>query len=222
VGVHAGRTAAVVCDGVSTSGRSERAARAAAEAGVSALLAGLAGGASAHEATLSGGKEAARAAASAGEPDEVNPPACTYVSAVVSAESVVVGWVGDSPAWWVPAEGEPERLVVDDTGAGRLLAAGVPRDDPRFSLPHAYALERWLGADAGSVPPQIVTIEPSGPGVVLVCSDGLTVPPRDLRAIALGVPPARAAAALVAAALEAGSSDNITVAVLPYPPEVGE
>jgi PPM family protein phosphatase len=209
--------AAVVCDGVSTSERPETAARAAAAAGLEALLAVLSGGAPAAVATRAGGLAAARAAAAQAGARDVNPPACTYVSAIVAAGTIVIGWIGDSPAYWVPAGGQPRRLTVDDSAAGRLAAAGVPPEDARYALPQAYALDRWLGADAAGGPPRVTALSPQTAGMVLVCSDGLSVEDADLAA-AVGVPPVDAATDLLRRALAAGSHDNITVAVLSYPP----
>ena len=69
-------------------------------------------------------------------------------------------------------------------------------------------------------------IERAGPGVVLVCSDGLwnyRPEPTDLAAIALLFPaaqadPLAAAVALVKFAVDAGGADNITAVLAPFPP----
>lgn len=217
VGAAGAASAAVVCDGVSTSERPEAAARAAAAAGMEALLAALAAGAPATVATRAGGLAAARAAAAQGGSGDVNPPACTYVSAIVATGTVVIGWIGDSPAYWLPTAGTPVRLTIDDTAAGRLAALGVPRGDARYARPRAYALERWLGADAGAAAPRITALAPEEPGMVLVCSDGLALEPPDL-ALAGPAAPAPLVADLLRRALAAGSTDNITVAALAYPP----
>ena len=39
--------------------------------------------------------------------------------------------------------------------------------------PEAHVITRWLGADLAEPEPHIARFEPPGPGVVLVCSDGL-------------------------------------------------
>ena len=36
-----------------------------------------------------------------------NPASCTFVAAVVDGPLLVVGWVGDSRAYWLPDAGEP-------------------------------------------------------------------------------------------------------------------
>jgi serine/threonine protein phosphatase PrpC len=180
------------------------------------------GGAAAllHDATA-----AAQAAAASviGANASPNPPSTTLVAAVVTAADITVGWVGDSRAYWLPdagTPGGPSCLTVDDTLAGQLGAAGVAMAADARS---AGALIRWLGADATDTEPHISTLVPSGPGRVIVCSDGLYryVPqPGQLADVTPTGPPIEVASALVRFALEAGGQDNVTVAVLPYPPEV--
>jgi serine/threonine protein phosphatase PrpC len=79
---------------------------------------------------------------------------------------------------------------------------------------------RWLGADAGDTAPHLSTVRPSGPGRVLVCSDGLfryRPNPVDLAAATPSGTPIDVARALVDLALAAGGEDNVSVAVLPFP-----
>ena len=70
----------------------------------------------------------------------------------------------------------------------------------------------------------MATFEPPGPGVLLLCSDGLwNYRPGAAELAELALPgaltdPLGAAAALVSFALEAGGMDNVTVVVAPYPP----
>src|SRR5271170_5681721 len=71
--------------------------------------------------------------------------------------------------------------------------------------------------------PHVVRFEPPGPGVVLVCSDGLWNYRPDAAGLAeLALPaaltdPLGAAAELVKFALDAGGMDNITVVLAPFP-----
>lgn len=180
------------------------------------------GGAAAllHDATA-----AAQAAATAvvGVDTNPNPPSTTLAAAIVTAADITVGWVGDSRAYWLPdagTPGGPSCLTVDDTLAGQLGAVGVAT---AADAPNAGALTRWLGADATDTEPHISTLVPPGPGRVIVCSDGLYryVPQPDQLADATPAgPPVEVASTLVRLALEAGGQDNVTVVVLPYPPEV--
>ncbi|MFD2463756.1 PP2C family protein-serine/threonine phosphatase [Amycolatopsis samaneae] len=196
-----GVSAAVVCDGVSTSERPEEAATAAASAGITTLLRLLGDGAPPATATRDAALAAGAAAAGAGSRTEENPPCCTYVSAIATTGSVVVGWIGDSPAYWAETGGA-RRLTVDDA-------------DPR-----TRALNQWLGADARRVAPHVKTFVPANPGQVLVCSDGLSRY-LDRDGHGSGGAPAEAARGLLEYALDAGGHDNITVAVLAFPPPRG-
>ncbi|MEV0628501.1 PP2C family serine/threonine-protein phosphatase [Nonomuraea wenchangensis] len=72
----------------------------------------------------------------------------------------------------------------------------------------------WLGADAGDVRPHVRVFEPQGPGLLLVCSDGLW---RYLDGHPLPAPgePQALARELLRHALDSGGQDNITIALIP-------
>jgi serine/threonine protein phosphatase PrpC len=205
---------AVVCDGVSSSPRPDKAARLAVEVAAGILTEQIASGADAE--TASGTAVAAAAKSVAGLATSArDAPACTYVSAAVDQERVTIGWVGDSRAYWVAhPPGRDLALPVDTPAGGH---AALTTDDS-----WAHALTAWLGGDAGEIRPHIETFIPGGPGVVVVCSDGLwnhLPEPADLaNAIPNDTPPLEAAHALVRIALDGGGQDNITVALIPFPP----
>lgn len=216
-------TVAVVCDGVSTSSRADAAAHAAVDAAMAVLLDVLAGDpAAADGAIRAATRAAADAAAALGAVESGHtPPSCTYVSAVVTAHEVTVGWVGDSRAYWLadPPAGS-RALTADDSLAGQLAEAGQPPATVPGADPRALALLRWLGADATDTEPHLVTFTLPGPGRVLLCSDGLSryLPgPADLATEASTVDLLAAARRLTQLALDAGGQDNITVALLPFP-----
>ncbi|MFD0970552.1 PP2C family protein-serine/threonine phosphatase [Plantactinospora endophytica] len=222
--------AAVVCDGVSTSLRADLAAHAAAEAGLSAMLAALAGGAPPPDAVGAAGRAAAGAArATAVSDDGQVPPSCTFVAAVVTVGSVTVGWIGDSRAYWLGPDGavhEAVCLTVDDSVVGQIRA-GRPVPPGAEQDPTSKALVRWLGADSGDAEPQVVTFQPGRPGRLVICSDGLSHYLPNAAALAARVPgpggatPIAIAQNLTRFAVEAGGHDNIAVAVLPFPPAAG-
>jgi serine/threonine protein phosphatase PrpC len=228
IGVLPGTLLAVVCDGVSSSTRPDTASHAAVDAATRTLLDELAGGAEPDRAiTAAAGAAQAGAALAAGAQPGTNPPSSTFVCATVSADRVTVGWVGDSRAYWLPeGDGTPACLTTDDSLAGRLAAAGVAVAE--HPAGPAGALIRWLGADAPDAAPHVVGFAPTGPGLVLVCSDGLfryrptaaelaesvrAAPQDSLLAIAQS---------LVQLALAAGGVDNITAVLLPFPPPDAE
>jgi PPM family protein phosphatase len=230
----AGAIAGVVCDGVSSSSRPDTASHAAADAAIRTFLrildtatGGEPDGAIAEAATVAAVGAAQAAAAGAG-PDAgaetrrggaANPPSTTFVSAVVTADAVTIGWVGDSRAYWLGDNGQNACLTVDDTLGGQLAAAGVKISD---DAPNAAALIRWLGADATDTSPHIAAFLPTGPGRLLVCSDGLYRYAAEADELAAATPvgnPIDVARRLVQFALDAGGGDNVTVIVLTYPPE---
>jgi serine/threonine protein phosphatase PrpC len=170
-----------------------------------------------------------------------NPPSCTYVAGVLELTPhgplLVVSWIGDSRAYWVPdsATGHrPERLSTDDSWAAEEIALGVPRETAE-SGPHAHAITRWLGPDAPDLRPHRVARLLEGPGWVVLCSDGLwnycsepTALAETMRSVSAAdtgsgegsevgdlpsADPLALAQGLVAWANAQGGQDNITVAL---------
>jgi PPM family protein phosphatase len=206
--------AAVVCDGVSTVRRPELASRTAATVALDALLAD--GGM--VEAVAAAADAVARLAP--GVPDA---PSCTLVAAVVDTATgaITVGWVGDSRAYWLAENGDARLLTADHSWAAEMVGAGILDAAAAMRDPRAHAITRWLGG--GSAPePGVITLSPTAPGVLLLCTDGLwNYEPEadDLAALALplvaGGGPRAAVIALTDHALDAGGRDNITVVCLP-------
>jgi serine/threonine protein phosphatase PrpC len=221
--------AAVVCDGVSSSSRPEDASRLAADTGAAALAEARASGADPESATRTAvaraGEAVAGLGAHSGETTQPNaePPSCTYVSALTHGASVTVGWIGDSRAYWLPADGVGDRLTDDDSWAGQMVASGALTEEEAERHPNAHVITAWLGADAGELDPHVRTLTPDGPGVVLVCSDGLWNYYPEAAELAAAAPsaasrPLEAAKTLTALANDAGGRDNITVIVIPFKP----
>ncbi|MET8815420.1 protein phosphatase 2C domain-containing protein [Streptomyces sp. NPDC004549] len=224
---------AVVCDGVSSATRPDEASMAASRAAGDSLLAALPRGthpqAAMHEAIVT----AAQAVdALAGEPDEArehaphqNAPACTIVASVVTSGLLVVGWVGDSRAYWVPDDrtAAPARLTEDDSWAAQMVAAGLMNEAEAYADERAHAITGWLGADAYELEPHTASFKPDRAGVVIVCTDGLWNYAEAAEELARIVPedaaerPLHAARVLVGHALDGGGHDNVTVAVVPFP-----
>ncbi|ASF06872.1 putative serine/threonine protein phosphatase [Nocardia brasiliensis NBRC 14402] len=222
-----------VADGVSTSEDPQVASGTAARTGVDACRTALLAGRSAREAVMAGLEAAATAVRGIAITDG-HAPSCTYVSAVVQADAdgvlLTVANVGDSRAYWLhadapedPANPASQRLTVDDSWAQALVDAGAMDEQAAMNDPRAHTLIRWLGAD-GPVKPWsdncVRTLRTTGPGVLLLCSDGLWNYLSDATALAelaTAHPPAVAARELVEFALRCGGSDNITVALVPIP-----
>jgi len=172
-------------------------------------------------------KEAVAALASTGDPRrQASNPACTLVAATVRGPAVTVGWLGDSRAYWLPAEGPAEQLTEDDSWATHVIALGA---DPEAAMqdPKAHAITAWLGADAGPVGPRTGEFTVFDPGHLVLCSDGLWNYLTDPEVFAAAVRSylreegtlIGAARALCGLANEAGGMDNITVALIPIHPD---
>jgi PPM family protein phosphatase len=219
--------AVAVCDGVSTSAAAQLAAVAASKAGVDAMLAALAASRTGRAAALAGLADAANAAAAAGAgADPSTAPSCTYTAAAVvptseGAVQITIGNVGDSRAYWLP---EPpltaQQLTVDDSVAQELITAGAAAESEAVQR-GAHTLTRWLGADSEPQPwsdASVQTITATGPGLLLMCTDGLwnyLPDPADIARFCTGTDPIAAARALVDHALREGGHDNVTVALIP-------
>jgi serine/threonine protein phosphatase PrpC len=226
--------AAVVCDGVSTAYRPDDASAAASAAGSESLLAALERGQGADDAmrgALLAAFDAVTALAAEDAPDGVphhNAPACTCVGAVITGPVFTVGWIGDSRAYWIPDDRAlpPARLTEDDSWAARMVAAGLMTEAEAYADARAHAITGWLGADAVEVDPHVSAFQPEGPGVIVVCTDGLWNYAESAAEMAEAVPadartrPLHSARALLGLALDGGGHDNVTVAVLPFPAAV--
>jgi serine/threonine protein phosphatase PrpC len=224
---------AIVCDGVSSATRPDEASLAASRAAGEALLAALPLGThpqqAMHEAILAAA-EAVNSLAEAPPAHEEhaphqNAPACTLVGAVVTPALLIVGWVGDSRAYWVPVDrsSPPARLTEDDSWAAQMVAAGLMSEAQAYADERAHAITGWLGADAYELEPHTASFKPDRPGVLVVCTDGLWNYAEAAEEMAEVVPldaaerPLHSAQVLVGHALDGGGHDNVTVAVVPFP-----
>ncbi|MEU6731663.1 PP2C family serine/threonine-protein phosphatase [Streptomyces physcomitrii] len=221
---------AVVCDGVSSATRPDEASLAASRAANETLLAALPRGThpqqAMHEAILAASGAVNSLAAQGGVQVDQNAPACTLVSAVIAGELLTVGWVGDSRAYWVPLDrtAPSARLTEDDSWAAQMVANGLMTEAEAYADERAHAITGWLGADAYEVEPHTASFKPDRPGTVVVCTDGLWNYAEAAEEMARVLPPDAAerplhsAQVLVGHALDGGGHDNVTVAVLPFPP----
>jgi serine/threonine protein phosphatase PrpC len=216
---------AVVCDGVATSDRADNASQRAVDSACDVLLDAALEGKDAEGATHAAVAKAIEVVADLADPSVPGTaPSCTFVSAVVTPDEVTIGWVGDSRAYWLAAEGA-RRLTVDDTVAAELVAEGMSEEEA-MAVHQAHALSKWIGADAGDIDARTLTFTPDGPGLVLLCSDGLWnyLPEPQALVDALPGPPTEtellpAASQLTRIALELGGHDNITTVLVPFPPK---
>jgi len=136
---------------------------------------------------------------------------------VVHGATFHIAHVGDSRIYHLPAHGPGLRQVTnDDTYVGWLRRQGQINEREARSHPRRNILQKALGAGNQFAEPQIgaVAVEPGD--TFLFCSDGLVDGLWD-HAIADHLresPTPSSAHALVQAALDGGSRDNVTVVVV--------
>jgi serine/threonine protein phosphatase PrpC len=151
-------------------------------------------------------------------------PACTYVTAMVVGDVLVVSWIGDSRAYWLVPD-EPESscvLTTDDSWASEAVAVGLLEPEAAYADPRAHAITRWVAADGPPGPAHVVAHAADRPGVLLICSDGLWnhIPhPGDLARLVHADGPSATARAMLEAALNDGGTDNTTLVVVDVAPE---
>jgi protein phosphatase len=146
------------------------------------------------------------------------PMGTTVVAARVKGDRFEVAWVGDSRIYlW--RDGQLMQLSQDHSYVQELIANGALTHEQARNHPHRNVVTQALGVtDPRNLNVETITGE-LRPGMqLLLCSDGLT---EEVDDAAIGRVLARqdcsaqeCAETLVAAALDGGGSDNITVLVV--------
>lgn len=137
----------------------------------------------------------------------------TVAALVVRDGKAVIAHVGDSRVYRL-RRGELRQLTADHSLYGEMQRAGAEVPS-REACNFLNVITRAVGLTGGSRPD--LTSEPARSGdVYLLCTDGLTEGVSDERIaeILAREPPKEAAESLVAAAIEQGSRDNVTVVVV--------
>ena len=168
--------------------------------------------------------EAVDAAAAAVRDRQVAEPAVADMAATVTLAVVAepgrrlwwVGNVGDSPAWLVSAD-SAVRITQDHNAAAELVRAGVLSVDEARTSPGRHVITRCIGGGGLGVPEVDVAAVAIPPGGRLVlASDGLSVLDGAAMMDVVADTPElfTIARRLVAEALAAGATDNVTVVVV--------
>ena len=227
---------AIVSDGVSSAPRPQDASWAAVQTGITVLAEGINHGNDPVQVSLDAVKAAGQSVTALAAVE--GAPAATYVSAVVSQDLITVCWLGDSRAYWLAAQppepadpsdtiditGGSHRVTRDDSLAEEIVAAGLATMEEAMASPQAHVITRWLGADLPDPEAHVEQFTPPGPGVLLLCSDGLwNYRPEAAELAAMAMPaaltrPLDVAADMTKFAVEQGGLDNITVVLVPFPP----
>ena len=211
----------VVSDGVSTAPGAEAASLAASEAACSHLTSPLQDANPLNISLVQAFSHAHEAVLKAGGGGD--PSACTLVAAIVRPGQITIGNIGDSRAYWIGDDRSCRLLTTDDSMAQARIMLGMSRLDAEQSH-QAHSLTKWLGRDSADVTPSLTTLEPSGNGWLIVCSDGLwnyASSPDDFFAVFGEAShgddePVAIVRALTQWARQQGGRDNITVAVARY------
>lgn len=146
------------------------------------------------------------------------PMGTTVVAARVAGARFEVGWVGDSRVYlW--RDGRLAQLSQDHSYVQELVSGGTITQEQARTHPHRNVVTQALGVtDPKSLNVETMTGE-LRPGMqLLLCSDGLTEHVDDSRiAQVLAMDDCSAQECvdtLVAAALDGGGSDNVTVVLV--------
>jgi serine/threonine protein phosphatase PrpC len=214
----------VVCDGVSSSQSPAAAARAGSAAARDALLAalreGIADDVAAAVAALSAAHDAV-ADLPFDPAADLDPPEATIVAAVRRGRRVAVAWLGDSRAYYVSPE-VARQLTADHSWLREEVEAGAVTLEEGLRSPLAHAVTRTLGGPEGRDEPEARAFDlPPGPGLLLLCTDGLWAAfpdpaelAREAWRLAAGGDAGAVARGLVGAAGERYGRDNATATVL--------
>ena len=136
----------------------------------------------------------------------------TLTAAYVGQDEVSFAHVGDSRAYLL-RDGRLERITEDHSLVEELLRQGRLTEEEAEEHPQRSIITRALGPEP-DVDVDTFTITAADGDVFLICSDGLTsmVPDTAIGEIVAEAPDiSTAAELLVAAALDAGGRDNVTV-----------
>lgn len=214
----------VVCDGVSCSQTPDAASRTAAAVVRDSLLAAVRAGMSDDVAAVGEALTAAHAAVAElpADPAAADPlPETTAVAAVRRGRRVVAGWLGDSRAYHVTPDAA-RQLTTDHSWLQEEVAAGRLTRDEAMRSRQAHAITRTVGGPSGPDEPEVRAFDlPAGPGLLLLCTDGLWAAfpdPAELARAAWRLAHNSEALAVARGLVEAANArdgrDNATAAVL--------
>lgn len=135
----------------------------------------------------------------------------TVVAMRITREHAVIAHVGDSRVYRLRA-GKLAQLTIDHSLLAQLVANGMPPADAA-QFPWRHVVTRALGT--ASAEPEVQREAVRSGDVYLLCSDGLSevLAPAEM-ALLLEQEAEQACRALVDAAFEAGSRDNISAIVV--------
>ena len=140
---------------------------------------------------------------------------CTASAVLVEGNKMAVGHVGDSRVYLL-RRGTLVRVTHDHSYVEELVDSGQITADEARTHPSRSIITRALGSDPDMYADHF-SLEVNNGDRIILCSDGLSsmIPDSDIESVAVSAAsPQQAADNLVAAALTAGGSDNVTVIVV--------
>lgn len=140
----------------------------------------------------------------------------TIVFVVVSGETFYVGGIGDSRVYCL-RDGELKQLTTDHSLTRALVEAGTISEEEAATHRYRNVLYRYLGSKEGGTGTEAKEHAPQSGDRYLICSDGVTDgidDPAIQAVLAENDEPQQCAEAMVQAALEGGSKDNVTSVIV--------
>lgn len=144
----------------------------------------------------------------------------TIVIAWCIGTKVYVAWLGDSRAYCIMPDKGIGRLTRDHSYVQRLVDEGTLTDEEAMVHPNSNIITRSLGDTSQKAKPEVTEYMAEKGMIILLCSDGLCGVCTD--AVIGGIVEdeykdlSLCCNQLTKAALEAGGSDNITIALLEF------
>ena len=171
----------------------------------------------ADDVLLGAAVEAANLAVIRGAEEGIGKPGmgCTATAALIENNTLAVAHVGDSRIY-VLRHGTLVRVTHDHSYVEELVDSGQITADEARTHPSRSIITRALGSDPDMYADHF-SLEVNNGDRIILCSDGLSsmISDSELEAVAVSsATPQQAADNLVAAALTAGGSDNVTVVVV--------
>jgi len=136
----------------------------------------------------------------------------TIAFLVQVGRTMYIGGVGDSRVYLL-RKGKFEQLTTDHSLTNALLAAGTLTPEEAVNHRYRNVLYRYLGCKEGGQGTEPRQVQPEPGDKFLLCSDGVTGGASDgllARLLTEGTDPQKTAEAIVQAATDGGSKDNIT------------
>lgn len=142
----------------------------------------------------------------------------TLVAAAIVGANLTVANVGDSRAYLIRAE-RATQITRDHSLVAEQVAGGVMTEEEARASNYRNIITRALG-HRPKVEVDIFEIGLLPEDRILLCSDGVSgsVEPDDMAALVLRQGPQEASKALIDLALDRGSTDNVTAAIVAYEP----